>query len=311
MVLLRHLERVGRRFRAPVLTLGNFDGVHRGHQEILHRVVSTARAIGGTAVALTFEPHPAAVLSAATAPPLLTDWRSRIGRIAAMGVDAVIVQRFTRAFSEISAGDFVRRFLVAALGVHKVIVGHRVSFGHNREGRAAMLRHLGAEHGFGVEIVGPVDVEGFTVSSSAVRRAVRDGDLQRAWACLGRPASVSGRVVHGHHRGRDLGFPTANLRVDGMVLPPDGVYAVWTQRPNGGRGGVANLGRNPTFGNTSRSLEVHLFDLDEDLYGQRVEVGFVRRLRGETRFASVQALAEQITRDAAAARRALHEAGWS
>jgi riboflavin kinase/FMN adenylyltransferase len=311
MLLLRQLDRIDGRFDLPVLTLGNFDGVHRGHQEILHRVVSTARAIGGTAVALTFEPHPAAVLNPSSAPPLLTDWRSRIERIAAMGVDVVIVQRFTRAFSEIPAADFVRRFLVAGLAVHKVIVGHRVSFGHKREGHAATLRHLGTEHGFAVEIVGPVDVEGFTVSSSAVRRAVREGDLQRAWACLGRPASVSGRVVHGHHRGRGLGFPTANLRVANMVLPPDGVYAVWTQRRSGSRGGVANLGRNPTFGNTARSLEVHLFDLDEDLYGQRVEVGFVRRLRGETRFASVDALAAQIAQDAAAARRALHDAGWS
>ncbi len=311
MLLLRQLERVGRRFAVPVVTLGNFDGVHRGHQEILHRVVATAKAVGGTPIVLTFHPHPLTVLDPARAPLLLTDWRTRIERIAATGIDTIIVQRFTAEFAAIGATDFVHRFLATGLGVHAVIVGHRVSFGHNRAGRADTLRDLGTRYGFGVEIVGPIKVDGTLVSSSALRSAVSRGDLVRARSGLGRIPSVVSRVIHGFHRGRSLGFPTANLRIDGMVLPPDGVYAVWTRRRGGTAGGVANLGHNPTFGNTARSLEVHLFDVDENLYGQRLEVSFVRRLRGEVKFPNVQALAQQIARDATAARAALADAGPS
>jgi riboflavin kinase/FMN adenylyltransferase len=307
MLLLRHLVRVGRRFPVPVLTLGNFDGVHVGHQEILQQLVLRARSLGGSAVVLTFQPHPTAVLAPARAPRLITDWRTRIDLIAAMGVDAIIVQRFTRAFAAISADEFVRRFLVDGLGVRAVVVGHRVSFGHNRSGGAETLRQFGARCGFDVEVIGPVEVSGMLVSSSAVRQAIGEGDFGRGRVLLGRSFSVAGRVIHGHHRGHMLGFPTANLRIAQLVLPPDGVYAVRALVKGVPREGVANLGFNPTFQEHERSLEVHLFDLDENLYGQRIEVRFVRRLRGETKFPSVQALAEQIARDAAAARRVLAE----
>jgi riboflavin kinase/FMN adenylyltransferase len=305
MLLLRHLERVGRRFSAPVLTLGNFDGVHLGHQEILRRNVARARAEGGTAVALTFYPHPVSVLAPQRAPQLLTGWRSRVERLAAMGVDAIIMQRFTTSFSHISARDFVRRFLVDGLGVRAVVVGHRVSFGRNREGDADMLRHLGGEYGFAVEVVGPVEVDGIAVSSSAVRAAITGGDLERAATLLGQPHSVSAHVVPGKRRGKALGFPTANLRVGKLLLPPDGVYAVHAHMRGNPHSGVANLGFNPTFGNRERSLEVHLFDFDGDLYGERLEMTFVGRLRGEVRFASKEDLAEQIARDVAEARRLL------
>ena len=305
MLLLRHIERVDRRFTAPVLTLGNFDGVHRGHQEILQRVVATARALRGTAVAMTFQPHPTTVLAPTRAPLLLTDWRARVERIAAAGVDVLIVQRFTHAFSTVTADAFVQRFLVERLGVHTVVVGHRVSFGHNRAGSADTLQELGARYGFAVDVIGPVEVDGLAVSSSAVRQAIGNGALERARALLGRAASVSGRVVHGFHRGQTLGFPTANLRLAGLVLPPDGVYAVRTRIGETWHPGVANLGFNPTFQTHERSLEAHLFDFRGDLYGKRAEVCFVQRLRGEIKFPNVQALVEQITRDAANARRAL------
>jgi riboflavin kinase/FMN adenylyltransferase len=305
MLLLRHLERVGRRFPAPVLTLGNFDGVHLGHQAILHRLVATAQSVGGSAVTLTFQPHPAAVLAPARAPRLITDWRTRVNQIAAMGVDAIIVQHFTRTFAAISAEDFVRRFLVDGLGVRAVVVGHRVSFGHGRAGGAETLRQLGVRCGFDVEVIGPVEVNGVLVSSSAVRQAIGAGDFERARMLLGRVPSVAGRVIHGYHRGHTLGFPTANLRIAGLVLPPDGVYAVRALVRGMPREGVANLGFNPTFQEHERSLEVHVFDLNENLYGQRIEVRFVRRLRGETKFPNVQALAAQIARDVATARQAL------
>jgi len=305
MLILRHLEHIRRRFPAPVLTLGNFDGVHRGHQEILRRLVARAREINGTTVVLTFSPHPTAVLAPARAPRLLTDWRGRVERIAAAGADVVVFERFTRRFSEITATDFVRRFLVEQLGVHTVVVGHRVSFGYQREGSAESLQRFGAQFGFHVDIVGPVEVEGVVVSSSAVRAAIRAGDLASARASLDRTPSVAGRVVQGQRRGKGLGFPTANLHISNMVLPPDGVYAVRVDVGGRQYPGVANLGFNPTFTEHAHRLEAHLFDFDGNLYGRRIEVGFVRRLRGETKFASVQALVEQIARDAAAARLAL------
>jgi len=308
MLLLRHLRRVGRRFPVPVLTLGNFDGVHCGHQEILRRLVATARRMHGTAVALTFYPHPVAVLRPQQAPQLITDWRARVERIAAAGVDAIIVQRFTRAFSEVTAEDFVRRFVVDGLGARAVVVGYRVSFGHDRAGRADTLRSLGVKYGFAVEVVGPIEVNGMEVSSSAVRRAISGGDLERARALLGNAPSVAGRVVHGFHRGKGLGFPTANLRLDGVVLPPDGVYAVQAVHRRVVYQGIANLGFNPTFQLAQRGLEVHLFDFAGDLYGQRVEIRFVQRLRGEEKFPSAAALAAQIARDLEHARRVLRGA---
>ena len=309
MVLLRHLARVGRRFSAPVLTLGSFDGVHYGHQQILRRLVEVARGMHGQAVVLTFHPHPAAVLAPEHAPRLITDWRGRVEHIAACGVDAIIVQHFTRTFAEITAEDFVRRFLVDGLGVRAVIVGHRVSFGHKRSGHAATLRQLGAQYGFAVEVIGPVEVDGMLVSSSAVRRAISHGELQRAALLLGRTPSIAGRVVHGHHRGKGLGFPTANLRISRLVVPPDGVYAVRVRvRGTEWWPAVANLGFNPTFHQHERSLEAHLFDFQGELYGQRIEIAFVQRLRGEERFPTPQALAQQIARDVETARQALARA---
>jgi riboflavin kinase/FMN adenylyltransferase len=272
-------------------------------------LVDTARTLDGQALVLTFHPHPVAVLAPERAPRLITDWRSRIERIAAFGVDAIIVQHFTPAFAAITAEAFVRRLLVDGLGVREVVVGHRVSFGHDRTGDARALGEFGKVHGFGVEVVGPVDVDGTLVSSSTIRRAITNGELDRARALLGWMPSVGGRVVHGHHRGKALGFPTINLRIGGLVLPPDGVYAVKVRVRDADWSGVANLGFNPTFGQHTRSLEAHLFDFDGDLYRKRVEIGFVQRLRGEQKFPNPQALAQQIARDVDAARQALSRAG--
>jgi riboflavin kinase/FMN adenylyltransferase len=307
MVVLRHLERVGRRFVRPVLTLGNFDGVHRGHRAILRRVVERAAQLQGSPLALTFEPHPVAVLAPQHAPALLNDWRMRIEQIVAAGVENVIVQRFTSAFAAVEAEDFVRRLLVEGLGVSAVIVGHRVRFGHGRRGDAELLQRCGRQLGIEIEIVGPIEVDGCLVSSSTIRRAVAQGDLDRARALLGRSHAVSGRVVHGHQRGRGLGFPTANLSLGRVVLPPDGVYAVRARVDTTWWPGVANLGFAPTFQDQRRSLEVHLLDFDAPLYGRRLDVTFEARLRGEKKFASVQALVEQIRADADQARRLLAE----
>ncbi len=306
--MLRHLERIGRRFDRPVLTLGNFDGVHRGHQAILHRVIEYARQTGGDALALTFEPHPISILAPERAPELLTDWRSRVERIAEYGVGNVIVQRFTPAFARISAEDFLEHLLWRGLGVQALIVGHRVRFGHNRRGDAELLHRFAQTRGIDVEIVGPIEVAGELVSSSMIRSAIRAGELDRARRLLGRPHMVSGRVIQGHHRGRNLGFPTANLRYGRLVLPPDGVYAVRVRRHDKWFDGVANIGRNPTFGDRQRSFEVYVLDFDEEIYGERLEVSLEHQLRGEIRFDDPEALVSQIHADVEAARQLLRQA---
>ncbi len=301
----RHLGRIGRRFSAPVLTLGVFDGVHLGHQAILRRVAEQARVIGGTPVALTFVPHPAAILAPANVPPLLTDWRDRAALIAHHGVPNVIVQKFTRDFANTEAEDFVSKLLIDGLGAVAIIVGHRVRFGRGGRGDVALLEEFGRKFKIHVEVIGPVSLDALPVSSSAVREAVLAGDLVRAEKLLGRPHALSSRVMHGRHRGRTLGFPTANLRAASLALPADGVYAVHSCVDGRDLTGVANIGTNPTFQEVQRSLEVHLFDFDEDIYGRRMHVEFVRRLRGEVKFSGPEALIEQIGRDVTAAREIL------
>lgn len=305
MEVVRHIATSSRRFVSPVLTLGNFDGVHRGHQAILGRVAKAAHATGGEAVALTFHPHPVAVLRPEHAPSLITSLRDRLRLLAGRDLDVVLLQHFTPTFAQLSAEDFVQRFVVDRLGVTRVIVGHSVSFGQGRRGDAELLSTLGARHGFGVEVVGPVRVDGHDVSSSAVRRAIAAGDVVLAATLLGRSHRLSGRVVPGRRRGATIGFPTANVGLRAGMLPPDGVYAVRMLRGDAWVDGVANIGTNPTFGDTGRTLEVHLFDFDADLYGERVSVAFVERLRGEEAFPSVEALVAQIARDVEGARAVL------
>ncbi len=302
MDVFRHIATSPRRFAAPVLTLGNFDGVHRGHQAILRRVADVAHAAGGEAVAMTFHPHPVAVLRPEHAPPVLTSLRDKIRLIAACGIDALIVQPFTPAFAALSAESFVERFVVERVRATRVVVGHSVSFGQARRGDAQLLTELGGRFGFDVEVVGPVQVDEHVVSSSAVRKAVAVGDVTLATMLLGRPHRLGGRVVRGRQRGKGLGFPTANVDVRVGMWPPDGVYAVRVERGERWLDGVANIGTNPTFGAAPRTLEVFLFDFDADLYGERLTVAFIERLRGELTFASVDALVAQIERDADEAR---------
>ena len=302
MDVIRHIATSPRRFVAPVLTLGNFDGVHRGHQAILRRVADVAHAAGNEAIAITFSPHPVAVLRPDRAPAVLTSLRDKVRLIAESGLDVLVVQHFTPAFAAISAESFVERFVVERLRATKVIVGHSVSFGQGRRGDSDLLTTLGGRFGFDVEVVGPIRVGEHDVSSSAVRQAVAAGDVALAAQLLGRPHRLGGRVVRGKQRGAGLGFPTANVHVRIGMSPPDGVYAVRVQRGDTWLDGVANIGTNPTFGAAPRTLEVYLFDFDQNLYGERLTVAFVERLRGEIAFSSVEALVAQICRDADAAR---------
>ena len=306
MQVIRHLERWERRFRSPVATLGNFDGVHRGHQEILSRVVSQARESGREAVLITFFPHPTSVLAPSRAPAALGSLGERLERFREAGVDVVVLQHFTRAFAALEADEFIERYLVRRLEVAKVVIGHSVNFGRARGGNARTLTEAGARLGFAVEVVGPVKVDGIAVSSTAVRERLAAGEPVVASRLLGRAYAVEGRVVRGDRRGQGLGFPTANVRPRTEVLVPDGVYAVRLRWNGDRRNGVANVGRNPTFGQgRARTLEAHLFDFAGELYGRALRVEFVDRLRGEMKFASPQQLVDQIREDVARAREVL------
>jgi riboflavin kinase/FMN adenylyltransferase len=286
----------------PVVSLGNFDGVHVGHQAILHRLVQDAQARQGTALVITFHPHPLAVLRPQRPLSLILGVREKLEQFASCGVHKVLLQRFTLAFSRLTPEEFVRRYLVEAIGVEKVMVGHNVSFGRNRAGQAETLQRLGQEYGFAVEIVGPVAVAGREVSSTTVRTFLSTGEMREVTQLLGRLYAVSGRVEKGFQRGQRIGFPTANLRPRADMLLPNGVYAVIVEVGERQVPGVANVGVNPTFGENKRTIEAHLFDFSADLYGQRLRVGFVERLREERKFPSVSELVRQIQEDANRAR---------
>jgi len=306
MQVVRHLARLPAKVAAAVLTLGNFDGVHLGHQAIVRRAVARAREIGGRAVALTFEPHPLAVLAPERAPALLQTLHDRLVLMRELGIDVAVLQRFTRAFAAQEPDAFVEDFLLRHLDLRHVVVGYNVNFGRNRAGTDETLRLLGARHGFGVDVVGPVDAGGEHVSSSRLRALIAAGDIAGARRLLGRPHALRGRVVAGDRRGRTLGFPTANLHLPPrLLLPPDGVYAVGVDVPAGRHAGVLNVGIRPTFGGRRRTIEVHLLDFAGDLYRQWLVVHLVARLRGEATFAGPDALKAAIAADIAHARRVL------
>jgi riboflavin kinase/FMN adenylyltransferase len=307
MRVVRHLKSGERPFRSPVIALGNFDGCHRGHATIVALARRRAEALGGEAVVYTFAPHPVAVLKPDRAPLMILSLAERLARLRELGVDGVVLRRFTRAFASLEPDRFVREILIEGLGAAAVVVGYNVNFGKDRRGTPDLLVDLGAKLGFAVDVVPAVVDHGQTVSSSAIRRLLESGNVAAATELLGRPHRLKGRVWRGARRGATLGFPTANLFPRGGMLPPDGVYAVRVgvegepvQRP-----GVANLGCNPTFGLMRRRLEVHLFDYEGDLYGRTLRVDLSQRLRGEVRFASVEALIAQIQADAGEARRIL------
>lgn len=307
MRVLRHQKNAASPFRSPVIALGNFDGLHRGHEAILARTAEVARQTGGEPVVFTFHPHPIAVVAPERAPAQITSLAERLRGLRELGAAGVVLQRFTPEFAATSPESFVRDFLVGRLGASGVVAGYNVTFGKDRRGTPALLRELAPELGIELGIVDAVDLRGGRVSSSEIRRALAEGDVASAARLLGHPHRVFGRVREGDRRGRTIGFPTANILPRGGMLPPDGVYAVRVALDGGGprRDGVANLGTNPTFGGVGRRLEAHLFDFDGDLYGRRMDVFFEARLRGEVTFAGVDELVRQIEADATAARRLL------
>ncbi len=292
----------------PVLALGNFDGVHVGHQRLFHVAADAARRAGGEPAVMTFEPHPAKVLAPERAPPLLTPLPRKLELIAEHGIAAVIVEPFDAAFAAVSAEAFVADILVGRLGVREVVVGYDFTYGQKRLGTTDTLARAGAAHGFAVQVIPAVTVEDLVVSSTTVRSLLAQGDAAHAAKLLGRPHDVDGEVVRGAGRGRDIGFPTANVAVAGGLLPRPGIYAGALTLLDERRTlpGALSLGENATFTpGAPLSLEVHVLDFDGNLYGRRVRVHFHGWIRAEERFDSVAALIAQMRQDLAVARRLL------
>lgn len=294
----------GRASAPSVLTIGNFDGVHRGHQALLKQLTDTARSLALPAVVLTFEPHPREYFFPANAPARLASLREKLLLLAACGVDRVHVCRFDARFAALTADEFVKRVLVRGLAIRHLIIGDDFRFGARRRGNFEMLEAAGATCGFSVEAMPTLDIDGERASSSAIRKALAQDDLDRAALLLGRPYSIAGRVVHGDKIGRALGFPTANIQMKHRRPALSGIFAVAVE----GLGdalvaGVASIGVRPTITDSGRpTLEVHLFDWTRDCYGAHLRVHFLHKQRDEARFSSLDALTTQIARDADEAR---------
>jgi riboflavin kinase / FMN adenylyltransferase len=304
-----HMQEIGLPLAdGAVVTVGTFDGVHRGHQDVLATLVQHAEARGLPSVVITFDPHPLEVVNPAAAPPLLTLHQEKLAMFAQTGVSYVAVLPFTPMLAAYEAERFVDEVLLGRFAMRELLVGHDHGFGRGRLGDIEVLRELGGTRHFQVTVMPPVHTpDGHAISSTAIRRAVAGGDLARAAAGLGRPYSVSGHVVRGDQRGRTIGYPTLNLAPlsERKLLPPDGVYAVRVQLPEGQFGGMLNLGPRPTVGDHSRRIETHVFDASADWYGAQVRLDFIARLRGTRPFPGLDALRAQLAEDEQHARAAL------
>ncbi len=307
-----HLS-LSRPLRQPAVAIGNFDGVHLGHQRLLARARAAAQTLAGEAVVLTFEPHPAKVLAPQLAPPLLVTPARKLELIAAQGIDACVVEPFTGELASSSPEWFSDQLLARSLGARHIVVGYDFTYGQKRAGNVDSLRAAGKRLGFEVEVVTAVSIDGLVASSTKVREFVLEGNVVGARMLLGRPFDVDGRVVRGAGRGRTIGVPTANVAIDGELLPRPGVYAARVQRLGAGADtwydAAVNLGTNPTFVQGGvLSLEAHLLDFDSDIYDERIRVAFVARLRDERRFTSIDELVAQIKRDIDSVREAARAA---
>ena len=295
-----------------MVTLGNFDGAHLGHQAIFRRTVERAGQIGGTPVVYTFDPHPLKLLSPSQELPLLCTFKKKMELLAALDIQITILADFNRAFAAMHPRDFAAK-LYNGLAMDTVVVGHDYSFGQGGAGSIDYLKKMGDELGFRVEVIEPVSLDGERISSSQIRRLLKEGNVARSARMLGRYYSIEGKVTEGHHRGgTQLGFPTANLKTPFEMIPAVGVYAVFARMGDGPlQDGVANVGLNPTFNRDDLVVETHLMDAAGDMYGAEMEIFFVQRLRDERKFSGVDELRDQIKADVEQARSLLAKAGYS
>jgi riboflavin kinase/FMN adenylyltransferase len=303
MEIILGIDQLKRPFNNPIVTLGNFDGVHLGHQTIFGKVKEEAQKKNGEAVVITFEPHPLKVLSPKTGPPLLTPFRKKMMLIEKAGIETVLCIEFTLGFSKISPFDFIKDILIEKVKAKKIVVGYNYHFGRKQRGDVEILKQVCKLFQVDVEVIEPLRIGSTTVSSSKIRELIKEGEVEEASKLLGRNYPVIGKVVQGAKRGQTLGFPTANLEISEELYPKKGVYAVevvWNQQF---LNGLANVGRNPTFlpaqakEGTPLSVEVYILNFHQDLYGEEIQVNFKKRIRDETRFNSPSELMEQIRKD--------------
>lgn len=297
MKIVRQLARLAAPPAGTVVTIGNFDGVHLGHREIFRRVVGRARERQALATVITFEPHPLRLLAPQRAPLRINTPAEKVRLIRASCIDLLVVLPFTRKLAALAAADFVADILVGRLGVRHLVIGYDYAFGRNREGDASFLAAAAQQHGFSLEVLEPISSGEVAYSSTRIRQALQGGDVAGVVAVLGRHYTLDGRVVSGAGRGRQLGFPTANLATRKELLPRDGVYAVRVRYGRRSYDAVVNIGRRPTFAAGEPTIEIHLLDFSGDLYGAHLRLYFVERLRDEQRFPSAAALQVAVRAD--------------
>lgn len=306
MRIITDLSEISQPLKNAVVTIGNFDGVHIGHQALFSQVIEKAKSIDGTSVVITFEPHPIRVIKSNKHFQLITLYEQKVELIRATGIDTLICIPFTHEFAAITARTFVKEILCDKIGMKAIVVGQDYSFGRKREGDIFLLKEMAVTHGFEVIISGWIEVEGGRISSTEIRNLVKEGRVEEAEKLLGRHYQVRGTVIRGRDRGgRLLGFPTANLTLYDELCPKGGVYAVTVVYNDTTYKGVANIGYSPTFDNGEFSIEVHILDFDQNIYDRPIRVNFIQRLRGEKKFPGPEALSAQISLDIEKARELL------
>jgi riboflavin kinase/FMN adenylyltransferase len=303
MSIICNLNNLPQDITNPVITIGNFDGVHWAHQKIFKKIIERARDLQGTSVGITFEPHPIKVMFPTKAKPLITLLEQKKELIINQGIDLLLIIEFTAEFAAISSRDFVKDILVDKLGVKEIVVGYDYTFGHNRQGNIEVLREMGSLFNFNVQKVDPVYVENVLVSSTSIRNLIMEGNVVGAKKLLGRNYQIRGKVIRGMNRGGSLlGYPTANLRLTDELIPKEGVYIVLIDIGGKTYQGLTNIGYNPTFKDKTLSVETYIFNLSAHIVNQKIKVNFLSRLRDEITFASSKELSQQIDQDVNQAR---------
>ena len=314
MELVENIDRLDRPFKNAVITIGNFDGVHKGHQSLFTKVIEKAKEISGTSVAMTFDPHPLKALGIST-PPLITRRDRKLELLEACGLDVLLCLPFNDAFAQISADDFIETLLVNKIGMKTIIIGADYSFGKNRAGNISLLKKRGKILDYETIVlpwINDIDSGNERISSTRIREIVMDGKVDKAVKFLGRHYQIRGKVIKGRKRGgSQLGFPTANIKLHDELCPKLGVYAVTVETIKGNFIGVANIGFSPTFGDQMFTIEVHILDFNDDIYESRIRVNMVKRLRDEKKFDSIEHLSNQIETDIQVARDILKKHGYS
>ena len=303
MSIVCNLDNLPKNITNPVITIGNFDGVHWAHQKIFKKIIERAKDLHGTSVVITFEPHPIKVMSPTKAKPLITLLEQKKELIINQGVDLLLIIEFTAEFAAISASDFVKDILVDKIGIKEIVVGYDYTFGHNRQGNIEVLREMGSLFNFNVHQVDPVYVKNVLVSSTSIRKLIMEGNVDQAKKILGRNYQIRGEVISGRNRGGPLlGYPTANLRLTDELIPKEGVYIVLIDIGGKTYQGLTNIGYNPTFKDKTFSVETYIFGLSANILKQKIKVNFLSHLRDEITFASSKELSQQIDQDVNQAR---------